>query len=537
MLPLTLLALMLPAGVLVEPFRAAQSSVGHHQVCLRAAMAPDGHFAIAWVDSLQLPDHSVCNLYVRFFDRDGKPLAYPYKVEKRVDTNWVFWPCLEMDSSGNTVLVWVENASMSSSSDHLPDIRFQRFDPSGKPVYVFPQTLVSQKYLDHGRPFGCDINNRGEIAVAWSTTDLTHPLLLPHIWAQRFDQGGKPLDSAFMVHDALGEEELIFFKHPEPALNDDGDLVVTWLDFRYTAHTYPRFQAFDALNKPILPWEPMGYRLDDGDSLAGSDRPKPYWLNGYRFVVFWSDYTTPRPTQGIPILGRVFSDEGATRHEIRQVMQGDSLAVTMGDPVGQFSVGISATEDFAITYTRSHYRPDSNAPSGYRNWEHSAGLLGQVVNNEPWRKTNIFEYSAPWGGDTTWSYWNNVFHIQAPAVACSDDRIVWAYSRFNSDTIFEAWAVITDWDMGEDIVENPQITQPSDWYVANPIGREIVVRFWDRPGGFAASIFDASGRKVDELHSTERSGMIVWSECYGPGVYFIVADNNSGQVLKVILVK
>jgi hypothetical protein len=52
MLNITLLALILCGGVLVEPFRIAEAEPGHHQKCLRTAMAPDGHFAVAWLDSL-----------------------------------------------------------------------------------------------------------------------------------------------------------------------------------------------------------------------------------------------------------------------------------------------------------------------------------------------------------------------------------------------------------------------------------------------------------------------------------------------------
>ncbi|MQY70971.1 hypothetical protein GH141_03455, partial [bacterium] len=51
MIQSTVLFLALCAGTLVEPFRIAQAEPGHHQTCFLAAMAPDGHFAVAWVDS------------------------------------------------------------------------------------------------------------------------------------------------------------------------------------------------------------------------------------------------------------------------------------------------------------------------------------------------------------------------------------------------------------------------------------------------------------------------------------------------------
>ena len=79
--------------------------------------------------------------------------------------------------------------------------------------------------------------------------------------------------------------------------------------------------------------------------------------------------------------------------------------------------------------------------------------------------------------------------------------------------------------------------------ITNPIGSEITLRYSNCPNGFAASVFDASGRKVAELHSSQTQGTIQWGGggggrgCYGAGVYFIVADKGSRQVSKVVLVK
>ena len=78
------------------------------------------------------------------------------------------------------------------------------------------------------------------------------------------------------------------------------------------------------------------------------------------------------------------------------------------------------------------------------------------------------------------------------------------------------------------------------------LGREVTLRYSNFPHGFHACIYDASGRRVDELHSSQTHGTIQWGGgrgcygcygCYGPGVYFIVADRGSRQVEKVVLVK
>ena len=98
-------------------------------------------------------------------------------------------------------------------------------------------------------------------------------------------------------------------------------------------------------------------------------------------------------------------------------------------------------------------------------------------------------------------------------------------------------AKITDWDMGIGVVEQPIVEKSPDWEVITSIGSQIVLRYHDRPNGFRASIFDASGRKVDEIHATGASGMIIWGRCYGPGVYFIVPSGGKSSAQKVVLIK
>ncbi|MBA7601029.1 hypothetical protein ES703_08093 [subsurface metagenome] len=92
-------------------------------------------------------------------------------------------------------------------------------------------------------------------------------------------------------------------------------------------------------------------------------------------------------------------------------------------------------------------------------------------------------------------------------------------------------------------IDSVSIAEPplanATFEVANPIGRQIVLRYSDLPQGFSASVFDATGRKVDELHVPAQSGTITWGEGYGPGVYFIrvEGDAESSTIHKVVLVR
>ena len=161
----------------------------------------------------------------------------------------------------------------------------------------------------------------------------------------------------------------------------------------------------------------------------------------------------------------------------------------------------------------------------------------------------------PWGADTVWCVndWGDKARLQKPAVACSDDRIVWVYSQLNTDTIFEAYALVTNWYMGVGVAEPPvtpvtPVTHQLE--ITNPIGSEITLRYSNCPQGFRASVFDASGSKVDQIQSSATSGTILWGGgggghgcygvcygCYGPGVYFIVPQDKRGSAKKVILLR
>jgi len=57
------------------------------------------------------------------------------------------------------------------------------------------------------------------------------------------------------------------------------------------------------------------------------------------------------------------------------------------------------------------------------------------------------------------------------------------------------------------------------------------------PQGFYAQVFDATGRKVDEIESPAQNGVLTWGENHSPGVYFIVLGDKEVSVQKVILIE
>jgi len=86
-------------------------------------------------------------------------------------------------------------------------------------------------------------------------------------------------------------------------------------------------------------------------------------------------------------------------------------------------------------------------------------------------------------------------------------------------------------------VEEKDISSTPSCQYATTCGPQIIFRFSGYTQGFQASIYDVSGRRVDEIKSSSCSGMVTWGECYGPGVYFIVPRIGVESPRKVILIR
>ncbi|MBN2379660.1 hypothetical protein JXM67_07660 [candidate division WOR-3 bacterium] len=539
MLNAGLFALVLCGGIITGPFRVAETEPGHHQVGIQAATAADGRFAIAWLDSLRIPEsHPKIDLYIRFFDKDGNPLTDPCKVAKPSDTSWVYFPSLSMDSAGNAALVWLERPTVLAG-DSPADIYMESFLPDGTPA---GDTLALYTDVNIGYPASASLGNNDEFALAFVTTLDSES----GVWVRRFDIEGAPQDKAFLALDPYGSfpSDPPRPRFPGIAVNDEGDVLVTWQDAYESAHMYPMFQVFDADDEPVLSWEPKGRRLDEGADLVGACRPEPCWIDNDRFAAFWTDNFLP-PYLPVPLAGRVFTRKGATGHPVR-TLEADSLWSNSQDPTGKFYAAVLPDGRFAFTHFRLYsYTPDTTNPFYAVTWDHAGGFLGRVSGDEPLRTTSVFEYSAPLGADTLFTTWSDegspygrVPHFNTPpAVAASNDRIVWAYPRFNTDTIFEVWVVVSDWDMGVGTDEKPVVKEQGDWQVDRTVGKRIAMSYSNSPQGFSASVFDASGRKVDELRSPTPSGVLFWGEDQSAGVYFIRSENYACSVRKVALVR
>jgi len=105
-----------------------------------------------------------------------------------------------------------------------------------------------------------------------------------------------------------------------------------------------------------------------------------------------------------------------------------------------------------------------------------------------------------------------------------------AYREFDQDFADGRWTEIAE----------PPIKQSPSWELTSSVGSQIVLKYSGYPQGSHAcfAVFDATGRKVDEIKSNTSSGIVAWGKCYGPGVYFIrEVSGNPSVTRKVIPVR
>lgn len=146
-------------------------------------------------------------------------------------------------------------------------------------------------------------------------------------------------------------------------------------------------------------------------------------------------------------------------------------------------------------------------------------------------------------GDTLWTRTYGSERIDAgncvQPLADGGYIVAGGFSGGGSYTDGDLWLIKTDSVGIVAITEQPSVpvTQP-DWQITTPVGRRIVLRYQDCPQGFHVDIYNAAGRKVDELHSNQTSGTVSWGEGHSPGVYFIVPETQGAvRAQKVVLLR
>jgi len=145
-------------------------------------------------------------------------------------------------------------------------------------------------------------------------------------------------------------------------------------------------------------------------------------------------------------------------------------------------------------------------------------------------------------GDTLWTrnYGENIDRLYC-GIQTSDGGylVIGGACSFGGfvDPYYDLWIMKLDSEGKVSVTEDPELESVE---IVSSISRQVTLQYSGLPDGFHAHVFDASGRKVDEIHSPATSGEVTWpgTEIRPPGVYFIHTLSDRLTVTeKVVLVK
>jgi hypothetical protein len=180
-----------------------------------------------------------------------------------------------------------------------------------------------------------------------------------------------------------------------------------------------------------------------------------------------------------------------------------------------------------------------------------AGGVGRCIRQTSDGNFILTGYTSEWIGDTNEVFlvklnpagdtlWTRIYGGEAQdAGYCVDQTVDSGYIVAGATKSFGAggydiWLLRIDEDtLG--IAEEPPVTpvtHPSNWQVLNPVGQQIALQYSDCPQGFHVVVFDATGRKVDELKSRAQNGVLTWGEKHSPGVYFFRSVEGKRETVK-----
>lgn len=461
-----------------------------HQATPQVLASDAGDFVVFWSDEGLIdlnnelikayPDSD----YIKCFGPDGSP---------RGSVSFVNAGPASMNlKTGEFVKSWT--IQMSDFDYYL-----RRYSSTGQPqgdsIQINPHKLSSPFY----KYVNVSANRKGSVVTLYSDGNSPRKL-----FARRFDKNNIPIDAeAIAVTPSLTAST---YHYLDVAMREDNGFIATFL---VRQQGLPSFyvQPFDkngiALSDPVA--------VNENAEILSDLRPPSIAVdtNGNYCVAWCASGTSLDRT----IYAQCFDASG------QKLGTNLNTGILTGS---YYNIGIAARPSGGYVVFGTDYSDADGNPevSAYCINKDGTAMGRKIQINDP----DLFCANYQIAGSNS--------------VAATDERIVYTWLDNRRNKGWDVFAKITDWDV-------PGIEEPSSpLHPATPlidvesgIGSTITLRFSNFPGGFRASVFDASGRKVDEVRTVSTSGTILWGEGRNAGVYFAVPDWDVVKPLKIVLVK
>jgi len=272
------------------------------------------------------------DVYAQRYDVSGNPLGSNFRVDDDTGSSFQGWPSVAMNGAGNFIIAWDD-----SRDDWGGDIFAQRYDVGGNPQgsnFLVNDDITTWWGWQYNSSIAIDAE--GSFVIAW--TDFRNFDFIADIYAQRYDENGVPQDSNFRVNDDIGPYDQY---NTSIAMDNIGNFVITWQDFRNGDNPDIYAQKY---NEDVIPQD-SNFRVNDD---VGSHIH--WWPSvtmaplGDRFVIAWTDYRNP---DGDPDIVAQKFENGIPVDANVQINEPDSLSYDK-----QWSWGFcTACNDDIIAFT------------------------------------------------------------------------------------------------------------------------------------------------------------------------------------------
>jgi len=243
----------------------------------------DSGFFVVWNNDFLTGDHEV---YIMRFDFNGDSITKRMVINDDAGEEDQRRAHIAMNDSGYFVAVWEDERNGDC------DIYGQLFNPSGDTIggnFLINDDEVSAYQYN---PY-CAIDNAGNFVVVWwDERDANY-----HIYGQRFDSSGEPINSNFLIGSDRETSDQCF---SSCAMDSAGNFVVVWMDY-LTGEESVYGRIFDNAGNPV----DSSFEIGQNASFYFDNFPEVS-MNKSNFVVTWCKETN----SSIDIYKRRFENDG-----------------------------------------------------------------------------------------------------------------------------------------------------------------------------------------------------------------------------------
>ena len=231
------------------------------------ALDVSGKFVITWHDYR----NTNTDIYAQRYDSSGASIGSNFKVNDGAGTSYEWSPDIVMDGLGRFIITWQDERSFNS------DIYVQRYDSSGALIGSnFKVNDDVGTFYQYSPAIAIDGSNK--FVITWQDTRNGNR----NIYAQKCDSSGTSIGSNFKVNDDKGSS---YQQSPAMAMNGLSRCVITWHDYR-NVNSDIYAQRYDSLGTPL----DTNFKVNDDVGTKDQSTPAIALNDSGNFVLAWHDY-------------------------------------------------------------------------------------------------------------------------------------------------------------------------------------------------------------------------------------------------------